>query len=87
MNDKCNIFDIPYVVTSVESFLRDNGIFKEFEVEFYTFKIIQLSQFIRFWGDSIYFNTVKSEFISMNNSSGFDFNKLAELQKQLLIKF
>ena len=81
MNDKCNIFDIPYVVTSVESFLRDNGIFKEFEVEFYTFKIIQLSQFIRFWGDSIYFNTVKSEFISMNNSSGFDFNKLAEPTK------
>lgn len=81
MNDKNKIFDIPYVVASVESFLRDNGIFKEFEVEFYTFKIIQLSQFIRFWGDSSYFNRVKSEFISMNNSSGFDFNKLDERTK------
>ena len=76
MNDKSIIFDIIDVVTSVESFLRDNGIFKEFEVEFYAFKIFQLTLYIKAWGESSYFNRVKSEFISMNNSSGFDFNKL-----------
>lgn len=78
MSDKSKIFDIIDVVNSVESFLNDEGIFEEFEVEFYTFKINQLSQYIRFWGDSDYFNAVKKEFVLMNDSSEFDFNRLKE---------
>lgn len=81
MNDKTKIYDIIGVVNSIESFLKDNDFFEKFEVEFYTFKINQLSQYIRFWGDSDYFKIVKKEFISMKESSGFDFNKLAEPTK------
>ena len=81
MNDKNKIHDIIYVVNSVESFLKDNDFFEKFEVEFYTFKINQLSQYIRFWGDSDYFKAVKKEFISTNESSGFNFNKLDEPTK------
>ncbi|MEE0942222.1 MAG: glycosyltransferase [Methanobrevibacter sp.] len=86
MDDKSKIFDIIDVVDSVESFLKDNGFFEELEVEFYTFKIIQLSQYIRFWGDANYFSAVKKEFISMNDSSGFDFNRLAEPVKTIFDK-
>lgn len=67
MHDKSNSFDIFKVIDSVESFLADSNLFKDFEDEFAIFKITQLIQHTDLSASNDFFQLAKKELSNLKN--------------------
>lgn len=66
MDDDSKIFDIFDIIDMVEDFLCINNFFKEFELEFYAFKIVQILQYLNKSRNEDYFQISKKKFEELN---------------------
>ena len=84
MHNNDDAVDIIEVVDSVEKFLKAFSFFKEFEMEFYIFKIVQLSKFIFPTSGDNYFDAVRKEFLILKDSGSFDLDELPNDKLEIL---
>ena len=68
MHDDSKIFDIFKIIDLVEDFLFTNNYFDELKLEFYSFKIIQILQYLNKTPNEKYFKLAKKKFEELNSS-------------------
>lgn len=67
MHDDSKIFDIFKIIDLVEDFLFNNNYFDEFKLEFYSFKIIQILQYLNKTHNEKYYKLAKKKFEELNS--------------------
>ena len=67
MHNDSKIFDIFKIIDLVEEFIHDNNYFKELKLEFYSFKILQILQYLNKTNDENYFKITKDKFVELDS--------------------
>ena len=85
INDNSNIFNIFEIINLVEEFLIENKYFNELKLEFYSFKILQILQYLNKSHNEIYFNRTKEIFANLE--SGFTEEFKEQLKNTYVFKW